>query len=233
MEGYPKTLLEFEQRFASEEACRQYLCNLRWPDGFRCPRCQHDKAWLTRRTLYHCVHCGYETSVTAGTIFQDTRKPLQLWFRALWYVVNQKNGVSAMGLQRILGIPRYDTVWIWLHKIRTAMVRPGRDRLSGTVEVDETYIGGKRPGKGGAVQRVSRWSLLQSKIKTTILVVFAFDGYLMQEQRAWYQLSKRAWNLAAASVLTGGSVTEDCPPRVMSISLPVNLLMSGKTSCLW
>jgi transposase-like protein len=149
MEDYPKTLLEFEQRFASEEACREYLYNLRWPDGFRCPRCLYDKAWVTKRTLYHCVNCGYETSVTAGTIFQDTRKPLRLWFRAIWYIVNQKNGVSAMGLQRVLGIPRYDTVWIWLHKLRIAMVRPGRDRLSGTVEVDETYLGGKRPGKRG------------------------------------------------------------------------------------
>ena len=149
MEDYPKTLLEFEQRFASEEACREYLYNLRWPDGFRCPRCQHDKAWVTKRNLYHCVNCGYETSVTAGTIFQDTRKPLRLWFRAIWYVVNQKNGVSAIGLQRVLGIPRYDTVWIWLHKLRTAMVRPGRDRLSGIVEVDETYLGGTRPGKRG------------------------------------------------------------------------------------
>jgi transposase-like protein len=149
MEDYPGTLLEFEQRFASEEACREYLFKLRWPDGFRCPRCQHDKAWLTKRNLYYCVQCGYETSVTSGTIFQDTRKPLQLWFRAMWYVVNQKNGVSAIGLQRVLGIQRYETVWIWLHKLRTAMVRPGRDRLSGTVEVDETYIGGKRPGKRG------------------------------------------------------------------------------------
>lgn len=149
MEDYPETLLEFEQRFASEEACREYLLKLRWPDGFRCPRCQNDKAWLTKRNLYHCVQCGCETSITAGTIFQDTRKPLQLWFRAMWYVVNQKNGVSAMGLQRVLGIQRYETVWIWLHKLRSAMVRPGRDRLSGTVEVDETYIGGKRPGKRG------------------------------------------------------------------------------------
>ena len=149
MGDYPETLLEFEQRFASEEACREYLFNLRWPHGYRCPRCQHDKAWLTKRNLYHCVQCGYETSVTSGTIFQDTRKPLQLWFRAMWYVVNQKNGVSAIGLQGVLGIQRYETVWIWLHKLRTAMVRPGRDRLSGTVEVDETYIGGKRPGKRG------------------------------------------------------------------------------------
>lgn len=149
MEDYPETLLEFEQRFTSDEACHEYLCNLRWPEGFQGPRCQHDNAWLTKRHLYHCIHCGYETSVTAGTIFQDARKSLQLWFRAIWYVVNQKNGVSAMGLQRVLGIPRYDTVWIWLHKLRTAMARPGRDRLSGTLEADETYIGGKKPGKRG------------------------------------------------------------------------------------
>ena len=141
--------MEFEKRFASEEACLEYIVELRWPDGFRCPRCQHAKAWRTSRNLYHCERCEYETSVTAGTIFQDTRKPLQLWFRAIWYLVNQKNGVSAMGLQRILGFKRYQTVWTWLHKLRTAMVRPGRDRLSGIVEIDETYIGGKRPGKRG------------------------------------------------------------------------------------
>jgi transposase-like protein len=127
----------------------EYVAKLRWPDGFRCPRCDHNKAWITKRKLYHCVECNYETSVTAGTIFQDTRKPLQLWFRAIWYVVSQKNGVSAMGLQRVLGFQRYETIWIWLHKLRTAMVRPGRERLSGIVEVDETFIGGQRPGKRG------------------------------------------------------------------------------------
>jgi transposase-like protein len=93
--------------------------------------------------------CDGQISVTAGTIFQDTRKPLRLWFRAIWYVVNQKNGVSALGLQRVLGLGSYRTAWTWLHKLRCAMVRPGRDRLSGTVEVDETYVGGKKPGKRG------------------------------------------------------------------------------------
>ena len=149
MEDYPRTLMEFEKRFASEETCWEYIFKLRWPDGFRCPHCQHHNAWLTKRKLYHCTRCGCETSVTAGTIFHDTRKPLRLWFRAMWYIVSQKNGVSAMGLQRVLGMQRYETIWIWLHKLRTAMVRPGRDRLSGTVEVDETHIGGKRPGKRG------------------------------------------------------------------------------------
>jgi len=142
-------LIEFERQFSTEEACLQYLAQLRWPEGYRCPRCQHCKAWLTKRSLFHCAACGYETSVIAGTIFQDTRKPLQLWFRAIWYIVGQKNGVSAKGLQRVLGFTRYETIWIWLHKLRIAMVRPGRERLSGIVEVDETYIGGERPGKRG------------------------------------------------------------------------------------
>jgi transposase-like protein len=149
MEEYPRTIIEFEQEFATEDACRKYLFRIRWPKGFRCPRCQGEKAWLTARELYHCTHCGFQTTVTAGTIFQDTRKPLLLWFRAMWYVTNQKQGVSALGLQRALGLGSYITAWTWLHKLRYAMVRPGRDRLSGTIEVDETFIGGEKPGKRG------------------------------------------------------------------------------------
>jgi len=149
VEDYPRTILEFEQRFATEEACRRYLFQLRWPEGFCCPRCDHGQAWATKRGLYRCRHCDYQTSVTAGTIFQDTRKPLRLWFRAIWHVTSQKNGVSALGLQRVLGLPRYETTWTWLQKLRVAMVRPGRDRLSGIIEVDETYIGGEKPGKRG------------------------------------------------------------------------------------
>jgi len=149
MEDYPRTLMEFEQRFNSEEACREYLFRLRWPDGFRCPRCQHGEAWETERGLYHCRNCNFQTSVTAGTMFQDTRKPLRLWFRAMWYVTNQKHGVSALGLKGTLGLGSYRTAWTWLHKLRHAMVRPGRDRLSGIVEVDEAYLGGEKPGKRG------------------------------------------------------------------------------------
>lgn len=149
MEDYPRNLTEFNNYFLTESACRDYLFRLRWPDGFHCPQCAHTKAWPVRETLYECSRCGHQTSVTAGTIFQDTRKPLTLWFQAIWYVVGQKNGVSALGLQRVLGITRYETIWIWLHKLRTAMVRPGRDRLRDTVEVDETYMGGKRSGKRG------------------------------------------------------------------------------------
>lgn len=149
MEDYPKTLLDFEQRFSTNEACLEYLFKLRWSEGFVCPRCGHRKAWPTKRCLYHCVGCGFQTSATAGTIFQDTKKPLTLWFRAIWHVTSQKYGANALGLQRVLGLGSYQTAWVWLHKLRRAMVRPGRDRLSGTIEADETYLGGQRSGKRG------------------------------------------------------------------------------------
>jgi transposase-like protein len=99
--------------------------------------------------LVRCRSCEYKLSLTAGTIFEGTRKPLLMWFRAIWWVVGQKNGASAKGIQRMLELGSYQTAWAWLHKIRRAMVRPGRDRLSGVVEVDETYIGGEKPGKRG------------------------------------------------------------------------------------
>jgi transposase-like protein len=149
MEDYPRTIMELERRFSTQEACRQYLFELRWPEGFCCPRCGHDVAWHMSRELYLCARCRFQVSVTAGTIFQDTRKPLTLWFRAMWYVTSQKQGVSALGLQRVLGLGSYRTAWTWLHKLRRAMVRPGRDRLSGTVEVDEIHIGGVKKGKRG------------------------------------------------------------------------------------
>ena len=149
MEDYPRTIDELEARFSTEEECRKYLVNLRWPEGFRCPRCNGIKAWPIRQMLYQCSLCGHQTSVIAGTIFEGTRKPLVLWFRAIWWVVSQKNGASALGLKRILGLGSYQTAWSWLHKIRRAMVRPGRDRLYGRIEVDETYLGGFEEGVRG------------------------------------------------------------------------------------
>ena len=145
-EDYPRTLLELEERFHTDEACRAYLSALRWPQGWICPRCGHRGAWKIRRGLWRCESCRYEASVTTGTIFQDSHLPLTTWFRAMWQVTSQKNGVSALGLQRVLGLGSYKTAWAMLHKLRRAMVRPGRDRLRGTVEVDETYWGGEEPG---------------------------------------------------------------------------------------
>jgi len=142
-------LAELETRFGTEQACRDYLLKLRWPEGFVCQRCRGRSAWTTNRNLLVCAGCQYQASLTAGTIFQDTRKPLTMWFRAIWWVTAQKNGASALGLQRILGLGSYFTAWTWLHKLRRAMVRPGRDRLHGRVEVDETYIGGLEEGVRG------------------------------------------------------------------------------------
>jgi hypothetical protein len=117
--------------------------------GFRCPCCGGGKAWPVGASLFQCSGCDHQTSVTAGTVFQDTRKSLIIWFRAMWYVTSQKNGASALGLQRVLGLGSYRTAWSWLHKLRRAMVRPDRDRLAGWVEVDETYLGGLEEGAAG------------------------------------------------------------------------------------
>jgi len=166
MEDYPKTLLEVEERFSTEKDCKEYLFMLRWPDGFQCPSCGYQKFWAKSRGLYECTHCSCQTSITAGTIFQDTKKPLRLWFRAVWHITSQKYGDNALGLQRILGFGSYRTAWMWLHKLRRAMVRPGRDRLSGVVEVDEAYIGGEKSGKRGR----------GAEGKTLIMVAAQVDG---------------------------------------------------------
>jgi transposase-like protein len=165
MEDYPANQLEFENRFGDEESCREYLARIRWPEGFRCPVCNHAEAWVSKRGLRECRACGRQTSVTAGTVFQDTRLPLRLWFRAMWAITGYKHGVSALGLQKVLGMRRYETVWTWLHKLRAVMVRPGRERLSGTVEVDETYVGGVKLGRGAGGQRARPWSPSRSRIK--------------------------------------------------------------------
>ena len=146
---YPRTLQEFDVWFAAEEDCALYLRKLRWPDGFKCPRCASLEAWLTARHLLHCARCHRQTSITAGTVFEGTRKPLRIWFQARWFLTNQKLGVSALGLKSILGLGSYQTAWTWLHKLRRVMVRPGRDMLSGRVEIDETYVGGDEEGVQG------------------------------------------------------------------------------------
>jgi transposase-like protein len=134
-----------------EEACLRYLERVRWGGGFVCRFCgaAAGEWWAVRRGLRRCAVCRHESSVTAGTIFHGSRLPLQTWFAAIWYVVNQKQGVSALGLQRVLGFGSYQTAWAWLHKLRRAMVLPGRELLGGTVEVDESYVGGVKPGRRG------------------------------------------------------------------------------------
>ena len=121
---------------------------------------------MVRATLFQCGGCRHQTSATAGTIFQDTRKPLVMWFRAMWYVTSQKNGASALGLQRVLGLGSYETAWTWLHKLRRAMVRPDRDRLNGWVEVDETLVGGLEEGVAGR----------QTETKVLVVIAAQADG---------------------------------------------------------
>ena len=150
---YPGTFQDFDNWFSSETACLEYVGKLRWPNGFTCPGCgeKPDKPSLMGRGLFLCRKCKRQTSITAGTLFHRSHKPLRTWFLAMWFVTSQKHGASALGLKRVLGLGSYNTAWAWLHKLRRAMVRPGREQLSGEVEVDETFVGGvgtKARGRG-------------------------------------------------------------------------------------
>jgi len=146
---YPATLPELQRWFPDDDACAAYLAKLRWPDGFVCPVCGSRDSWRTGAGLWLCASCRRKTSVTAGTVFHRSRLPLTSWFSAMWLVCAQKNGISALGLQRIMGFGSYQTAWTWLHKLRRAMVRPDRDRLDGLVEVDETIVGAREHGVSG------------------------------------------------------------------------------------
>jgi len=150
---YPRSAGEFQAWFRTDADCLDYLEWLRWPDGFVCPGCGHTGGWRLGDGRLRCAGCGVRTSVTAGTIFDRTRTPLTVWFTACWLFATQKNGVSALSLQRALEIGSYQTAWAMLHRLRSVLVRPGRDRLAGTVEVDETYMGGEEPGLRGGRAR--------------------------------------------------------------------------------
>src|SRR4051794_35401959 len=146
----PQDFLEFNARFGTEEQCREYLFQARWPDGFRCDSCGHGDAYTLRtRLVYECVACRKQHSLLAGTIFEQTKTGLTRWFLAVYLVTSSKGGIAAAELQRQLGFGSYQTAWSWLHKLRKAMVRPDRAPLAGRVEADESYVGGPRPGKRG------------------------------------------------------------------------------------
>jgi hypothetical protein len=146
----PRDLPSFLRRFGSDSKCRAYLVRARWPLGFRCAGCGHDRAYShKRRLIEECAACGKQHSILAGTIFEQTKTGLARWFLAIYLVTSSKGGISAMELQRQLGFGSYGTAWSWLHKIRKAMVRPGRAPLADRIEADETLVGGPRPGKPG------------------------------------------------------------------------------------
>jgi transposase-like protein len=146
---YPRTFEEFLEWFSSEEECAKYLEWIRWPEGFVCPECKGTKAWRTERGLWHCQACQRQSSVTVGTVFEDSRKPLRLWFHVMWVMMAQKTGLSAKNLSDTYGFGSYQTAWAWLRKLRSVMIRPGRELLAGRVEVDETYVGGQKKGTRG------------------------------------------------------------------------------------
>lgn len=148
--SFPRTFPEFVRRFRTEEDCRQYLFWSRWPRGFYCPRCGGTEAYArTDRPILRCAKCGKEYSATAGTVMHRSKQDLCLWLWAAYLVATDKRGISAVQLQQQLGINRYETAFNMLHKLRAAMVNPFREKLRGTVEVDETFIGGPEEGKRG------------------------------------------------------------------------------------
>lgn len=147
--SYPRTFEEFLEWFSTEMDCVEYLESIRWPDGFICPACGKASAWRTDRGLWHCRGCGRQSSVTAGTVFEGSRKPLRLWFHVMWLMMAQKTGISARNLCDTYGFGSYQTAWGWLRKLRGVMIRSGRERLTGRVEIDEAYIGGQKAGARG------------------------------------------------------------------------------------
>ncbi len=173
MDGFPETLAEFHRLFRREDACRQFLLRCRWPQGFICNSCTSQRYWINRRQVLVCAGCRKQHSLTAGTILHKTRKPLSLWFQAMWWVVTQKTGGSAKGLQRLMGFGSYQTAWAWLHNVRRAMVRAGREKLSGWVEVDEAWVGGaeKKGAKGAKTTKVE------------VAVAVEFNGPVMGRAR--------------------------------------------------
>ena len=159
--AFPTSIQQFQRQFADEEACEQYLEACRWPDGFHCPRCGHGRAYpLGGWRRRECAACRYQVSLTAGTVFHQTKAPLTVWFWAAYLMTTDKRGISALLLQHQLGIRRYETAWRILHKLRRAMVNAARDPLHGEVEVDDTWVGGPQPGLRGSRQLKGRKAAL-------------------------------------------------------------------------
>ncbi len=190
---YPRTWNEFLDWFATEDACLHFVERLRWPEGFVCSACgAADEPYRASRLRLMCRSCAHQSSVTSGTIFDKTRTPMRVWLAAAWYVTNQKLGVSALGLQRVLGLGSYQTAWTMLHRFRRAMVRPERDRLHGLVEVDETYL--------DIADRQSKLPVQKRKSQTNkVLAVMAVE---ILEPKGFGRIRlRRIENDSAASVI--------------------------------
>lgn len=158
---FPTNVRQFQRQFATEEACHEYLAACRWPDGFTCSRCGHRRAYaLVLRRRWQCAACRHQVSLTAGTILHNTKIPLTLWFWAAYLMTTDTRGISALVLQRQLGLRRYETAWMMLHKLRRAMVNTAREPLHGVVEIDDAWIGGPQAGRQGSRQLKGRRAAL-------------------------------------------------------------------------
>jgi transposase-like protein/ribosomal protein L37AE/L43A len=146
---FPDSLPEFERMFDTETKCRDHLYQIKYPNGFVCPKCGETAFWWSAKHVLCCKHCQNQVALRAGTVMESSKKPLLLWYRAIFLVSFQKNGISAKNLQNQLGFGSYQTAWSWLQKIRRSMRRKGREKLTGEIEVDEAYYGGKKSGKRG------------------------------------------------------------------------------------
>ena len=144
------TLAQTMDRFSTEEACKQFLQDRRWPNGVKCPRCNNDKVYALKARPFHWIckaktcggRNGYRFSVISNTIFENTNYPLKTWFQVIYLMLQSKKGISALQVQRIIGSGAYKTAWYMCHRIRAAMKDGGFAKLMGEVEVDETYMGG-------------------------------------------------------------------------------------------
>lgn len=168
---YPRTWDQFLDWFPGDEACRQYLEAVRWRHGFVCPSCgEYGEAFHGSRGRRICSQCRHQSTVTAGTIFDKTRTPLRSWLAAVWYIVNQKQGVNALGLQRVLGLGSYQTAWAMLHRLRRAMIRPGRERLHGVVEVDESIVGRSAPKSLRDTKKKQRLAEKHKALRSIVMI---------------------------------------------------------------
>ena len=148
-DDFPKSEIEFDLRFSNPKACYDYLFKQKWPDGFICKNCGHNKHWVSTRNLYIRAQCEHQHSLTAGTIMDSSKKPITYWFKTLWWFTTRKSGVNGVNPKELLGLGSYHTAWCWLQKLRRCTIGKDRKKLAGCVEVDEFFIGGKQSGKRG------------------------------------------------------------------------------------
>jgi len=212
---YPADWAQFQEWFPDEAACLRYLERLSWPHGFLCPACgRAGPPWRGSRQRLVCRACGHQTTVTAGTLFQGTRTPLRQWFAAAWLVATAEQGVSARQLARALGLGSYETAWTMLHRFRRAMVRSGRPKLEGRVEVATVATPGTAPAlaavaledRGAAPGRVRMQRLASGTSEGLVdfLGQVVEPGTLVRavRLRAWWPLAELGFMTERAPRLT-------------------------------